>query len=70
MTLNSCVSPLTIRDRLRPAGVRSWIVVHQIQVDLRDHAVELRGLLAIRREELVCEGLSSNQVVADRRSHL
>lgn len=60
---------LTVGDRLCPAWVRCWIVVHQIQVDLSDHAIQLRSFLAIRREELVCDRLSSNQIVTDQRSH-
>lgn len=66
-TLN--IHLLTIRNRLRPAWVRCWIVIHQIQVDLGDHAIEFRSLLAISREELVCDCLSSNQIIADKRSH-
>lgn len=62
------MSLLTIRDGLGPAGVWGRVVVHQIQVDPSHHAVQLGSLVcvAVSGEEIVCDRLSSHQVVTER----
>lgn len=70
----SAVSPLllTVRDRLGPARVRGRVVVHQVQVEPRYHGVQLRPLLRVTVgwEQLVCDCLSSHQVVTEQKRWL
>lgn len=61
---------LTVGDRLGPARVRGRVIVHQIQVDSSHHAVQLGYLLAVGGEELVCDRLSSNQIVTDEEKRM
>lgn len=61
-------SLLTIGNRFSPAGVRSRVIIHQVQVNLSHHAVQFSSLLPITVswEQLIYDRLSTYQVITDK----